>query len=175
MKIDDDKLGKIVALAKRGIGGEKSAAIRMVKKLCSKYGIDFDTVMRVEQSKNEYVYYYKRDSEETVAAHVLFKFLNVNSIGHNKMRKVFIYECTPEMNIEILNAMPIYMKAYRKERKRIMDETAHAFIIKHQLFSNVDDDKKESKPFDLDRALRLRSMSNGMDDVQIHKGIEDGK
>ena len=34
-----EKLGKIKALAERGVGGEKETAMRMYKELCCKYDI----------------------------------------------------------------------------------------------------------------------------------------
>lgn len=42
----DQTLIKVIEVAKRGIGGEKNSAIRLVKKECEKRGLNFDEAMR---------------------------------------------------------------------------------------------------------------------------------
>lgn len=88
----DPKLTKIIALAREGIGGEKTAAIKAVKRICEREGLDFDDVMSTTDER-EYVLdiTWRNSQEETILAQVCFTFAvpDTGKLQFNKYRKCF--------------------------------------------------------------------------------------
>lgn len=178
----DPKLTKIIALAREGIGGEKTAAIKAVRRICEREGLDFDDVMNASDER-DYVLEigWKTNAERDILGQVCFRFAITEqhpNVKINHKARVFLYTTTPSKHIETVNAAAIYLRAFRKERKRMEQELIEAYVIKHRLFAAVSDDsnKSDKPPRERDpmRDLRLEAMMMGMDNVQVQKTIEGG-
>lgn len=176
----DPKLLKVVALAKAGIGGEKENAIAIVRRLCEQHNLDFDDVMGAEEKVAERALYYKHDYEENVAAAVVFRFGATKEhpdVNYNKHRRVMFFEGTIQQYVECLNAMDAYLRVYRRERKRILNDLPGAFIAKHRLWTQWDDsdDRPERKPPTLEErqaSYRRAQLGEAMlEDVKVQKRI----
>lgn len=178
----DPKLTKIIALAREGIGGEKTAAIKAVKRICEREGLNFDDVMSTTDER-EYVLNikWKNKQEETILAQVCFTFAvpDTGKLQYNSYRKVFIYTTTPSRHIETLNAAAIYLAAYRKERKRMLEDLTGAFVYKHHLMRPSDDTEpseyKEPTPEQKAAAKRQMNLMENLDGVTVRKSMGDGK
>lgn len=179
MKNDDynkDLLGKIVELAKKGKGGEKETAIRMVKALCKKHGLDFEDVMGQGEQVREYVIYYKLQRHERVVQQIVVAYaFDKNSeakISCSRYRKAFFIEVTQEKYIETLNAVDTLVRLYEKERKKTEDILFYGFLEKHDLYANangrgIDDISKE----ELLARRAGSSLSETMEDAEIRKRL----
>lgn len=181
MKSIDDKLLKIVALARQGIGGEKTAAIRLVKRICEKQGLDFDDVMRATDYREYDLHIATRNNLEVeIMAQVMFKFALSDEhpgLQYNRRAKIFFYTCTPSMHIETSNAASVYLAAYRKEVKKYALQVQEAFVAKHQLYRPTSGDEKP-EPLTLEQMLkvaRLREIANDMADVKLRKNLGAGQ
>lgn len=180
----DPKLLKIVALAKHGIGGEKEAAIRLVRRICEREGIEFDDVMSEsnEFKKYDVIFKWKNKVERQIVVNCIWHFAlspEHHELGAWNYDKSFEYTTTPSKHLETVNAVDIYLKAFRKEQKKIMQDLMSAFLSKHRLFREFDlpsdkDDDDDDEPPDIDKLMRQKAIMDGMDDVEIRKQIGGG-
>lgn len=175
----DPKLLKIIALAKHGIGGERDAALKIVKRICAEQNMEFDDVMNATDYR-EYVLEinFRNKFEEIIVGQTIMRFAlteHHTGVQINRKYKAFIYTTTPSKHIETANAAAVYLRAFRKERDKFMDEFAESFVHKHKLYSAVKDDgrKSQSTP-SIEKQMRMMMIGNQMDDVQIHKSIGSG-
>ena len=176
-EINSDKLGKIVALAKRGVGGEQTAAIEMLKRLCNKYNLNFDDVM----SQATFVdgeLYYKKDTWKKIAIQCVCRYgllKSEDSVRENKFRKKIFFKTTPALLIETLNAFDVLSRAYDQERRKMNKLIFTAFLQKHDLFYQLKEGEKykeSSKSMSLAEMLAAAAMAEGMQDVEIRKRLK---
>lgn len=187
----DPKLLKVVALAKHGIGGEKETAMAMVRRICDREGLDYDEVMSDQDAPREYTPEIKVRSREElqVAIQVAARFAttkehpDVRGRYYGYDRTVILrYTTSPSMHIDTLNAINVYLKAFRKEKQNFLRSLQKAFYTHHGLFSQFeepDEDDEPPKPkTDQDRLddWRAANMMQAMtENVNIRKEIGDGK
>lgn len=171
----DPKLGKIIALAKSGIGGEKETAIRMVKALCEKQGLDYDHVMSDEEPVVRYTIPFKSKKEFDIQIGIASKILDhADGFHWNRYRKEMYVETTPAKYLELMYAIEIYLAAYRKERRKIMRDLPRAFSMKHELWA--DSAESSDRPMtakEYEAMMRRAALAEGMENVNLRKGIEE--
>jgi len=194
----NDKLLKVIALAKQGVGGEKTAAIATVKRICQTHGLDYDEVMGAADHAQvrEYVLdiKWRNKLEEDMLAQVCLKFACTPEhpdLFYNTYRKVYIYNTTAAKHLETINAASVYLHQFRKERKKLEQAILGAFCQKHRLYpteatynarhpedakrigdGKLDVDAEFKK---IEEARRRMALAEGMDDVSLHKSIGAGK
>lgn len=169
----EDKLDKIVELARHGVGGEKDTAIRMVRKICEKNGLQFEDIMSDDKQIYKYEIKYRAKYELTVITGVVCKILNVDSIQYNAYHRKAFFECTSDTYIEVIYAIGIYLRAFRKERKQMLSDLDRAFTIRHQLWSTTAP-VEEVKASEYEEYIRRVKMAEGLDQVEVNKAIGDG-
>lgn len=169
----EGKLEKIVELARHGVGGEKETAIRMVKKICEKNGLEFDDIMSDSQQIHKYEIKYRSKPELNVITGVICKMLDVPSIQYNAYYKRAFFETTSEKYIDIIYAIDIYLRAFRKERRRMASDLNRAFVIRHQLWGSTAE-PETVKDSEYDDYMRRIRMAEGLDHVEVNKAIESG-
>ncbi len=176
-EVNSDKLGKIVALAKRGVGGEKDAAIAMLKRMCEKYDLNYDDVIAEAKLVDGELYYKKRTWKkiaiQTVCRYGLLKV--EDSIRENKYKKKLYFQTTPALLIETLNAFDLLSRAHDEERRKITKTFFTAFLSKHDLFYQLKEGEKHkgsSKSMSLSEMLAAQAMAEAMKDVNIRKRLE---
>lgn len=120
----NDKLLKVIALAKHGVGGERTAAIATAKRICATHGLDYDEVMGSAETAKIHEYTldikWRNKLEEDMLAQVCLKFACTPEnpdLFFNSYRKVFIYNTTAAKHLETINAASVYLHQFRKERK----------------------------------------------------------
>lgn len=176
-EVDSEKLGKIVALAKRGVGGEKEAAQLMLKRLCAKYQLNYDDVMTEVKFVDGELKYIKRTWKKIAVQCVSrYGLLNVDSdIRENRYRKVIFFKTTPALLIETLNAFDVLSRAYDAEKKKLNKALFTAFLNKHDLFYQLKEGEKykgSSKGMTLDEIRAAEALARQMDDIEIRKRLE---
>lgn len=190
-KLDERSL-RIVALARSGVGGEKENARRILRQICEKKHLDFDTVLagtNDEITERKLMLGRLTKDEVRVIARVIMNFglseehKDLNVLYYNEKPVGFAFECSKATFIETEHAANIYLLAFRKERRRIIDSLGAAFVIKQQLHMpeflreemTASDDRelteKEREKLERDHT-RAVMMAAGMDGVQVHKAIE---
>lgn len=171
----DDKtrarIGKLLALAKRGVGGEQDTASRALAAMLARHGltmadVDSETVelQRVRLTTADAM-------EGKIALHVVFQFGRMvdSYFEPGSGRKSYVeVELTRAEAARVCVAWEVYRKAFRAERKAIMDAMALAFIDKHGLYapkSAESTDPREFTQADLERAQRAKAMARTMSTV----------
>jgi hypothetical protein len=153
---NEELLGKIVALARGGVGGEKETAIKMVKALCVKHDLNFDEVMNASETVKEYWIDHKK-REQDVLAQVICRYAHLNidsgtqpSIGGERL----YFKTTQEKYIETLNAWEVLQGLYTKEHKLLEKAFFRAFIQKHNLFYQATPEERRKL------SMRLKKQRN---------------
>lgn len=179
---EKDRLGKIIKLAKSGIGGEKQVAIRMVKAICKKYDLVYEDVMSENQDVKEYRIKYANKEEAIVLSGCIYRYAYItydDTLHQNNYYKELIFKTTPERYIETLSAFDILKRSFRKEKRKIADAVMDAFRTKHDLYYQPTKeewqkirDKDDDKPEDFGKQRLVSNLASGMDDIQIQKRLK---
>lgn len=176
----NEKLQKIVTLAKRGEGGEKETAIALVRKLCAQHGLSFDEVMSDEPKVQEYFLRYSNKHEKKLVHHVICKFalmkLEDGVWGRRYQTGKMYFETTPERYIDTVNAWDILRKQLRRE----MDNLPLAMVMKHDLWyqptpeewEKIRDEKDDLDEEEVKRRARARMMAYGLEDVELQRRLK---
>lgn len=176
----NDRLLKVVKLAKHGIGGEKDAALQKVKWICEKNGLDFDEVMSSDEDAAEscrYTFRVKSRAEFDVAIQVAAKFLESTKIKGGCFRGVgcLVYKATKSKHIEMIYAVEQYLAVFRKERRMIIKSLTDGFIAKHELYPPTPDNQEDCQATASDinhMANALRASELFKEDINLRKAIE---
>jgi hypothetical protein len=188
-ELDTEKLGKIIALATRGEGGEKENAIRIVKRICKENDLNYDDVMNGVE-KREYQIECKL-SETTLLSTIIYRYAFLScddTIGQNHNATRLFFKTTADKFIETKNAFDILRIKFKEEKSLIESAFLEAFRAKHHLHYTPTEkewekinkkaieeaDKKKTKK-ELKEEIKKREMAIGMvralDDVSIHKQL----
>lgn len=179
-----DRLGKIVALAKHGVAGEKENAIRMVKSICIRYGLDFDAVMENVEI-GEYTFEYSNTIEKALLPQILQKFCKpypdqvMDILFSQQVKKMWI-KTTKEKYVEGLNAWDVLRKLYKVEQEKVLKTLLFAFLDKHDLYHNPTEEEKKrlqdykEDPEEMELRIRGRRMASSLEDAKLFKRLGDG-
>lgn len=176
---NEKRLGKIIALAKGGIGGEKETAIKMVKTICKKYSLDFDEVMGAGDTMAEHWLHFKR-GEKKIAIQVVCRYAltekEQNILGNSKTIR---FKCTQEKYIETLNAFEVLAPLFKKELKKIRKSIYFGFLQKHDLYPQFRREtsvpKKEETPEEMRARFVGAKLAEDMEDAKIIKRLSPAK
>ena len=171
------KILKLYALAERGVGGEAVNARRLLEQWLNRYGIRLADILAEE---NEKQWYEIKGANQEHYRKLLFncyaKVTNRTEVTYKKTprgKKRIWLELTAYQYAE-LSAMFEWHKArLDKEMKRLKDEATSAFIQKHNLFPETDNENDENiaplTPAEMDRLRRVFSLMEGMDNESYVK------
>jgi len=178
----NEKLGKLVTMAKRGTDNEKKNSIIIIKKLCKQYNLIFDDVMTETEIK-EFELCYKQKMFKSLAFHIYSRFgvINENSLefGEYKHGNRIWYKTTLERHVEIINAFEVLHVVFKKEMKLVKESFELAFYNKHKLWyyttdtdkTNDDEDEEERKK-DIEKNILAFNMMGSLQDIEILKRLE---
>jgi hypothetical protein len=175
---NEERLGKIVEIAKRGYGGEKENAIKIVKALCKKHGLNFDLLMQGGEKIQEYAIPYKKKTYENLVSQIIsvYGFIDENTeIFQNKIRKMFFINTTQEKYFETLNAVDVLTRLYEKEKAKIKDAVFYGFLEKHDLWNPYPKQRKKEKKMTAAEAKAREagsSLARHMEDAEILKRLK---
>lgn len=166
----NEKLKKIVALARGGFGGEKETALRMVRKICQEEKLDFDEVMRGGPEKQEFSLSFKNKNEEQLCFNIVAKFAmtvmaDVPFKKYPEKYKMY-FETTQERFVDTKNAYDILIAEYRQAQ----NDLVLAMVIKNDLFYAGDDipESLKGKNATPEQIAQVRRARNFLDGVEEH-------
>ena len=178
MEKQSEKIGKLVALAKNGIDGEKQAAIEILKKLCEKHDLNFDDVMSENEEILEYELEYKA-GQFKLARGVIIRYgvININDeYRYNKFSRTIYFSTTKQRFLETIHAYSILSRQYEKEKR----ETLKAFFKAFQYVNDLYYKPKEGEELpennstpDLDFWKKVKSISHGIKKSEIHLALKE--
>ncbi|NTW29807.1 MAG: hypothetical protein HGA33_00840 [Candidatus Moranbacteria bacterium] len=144
----EERLKKIIALAKQGEGGEKENAIMIIKKICENKDLNFDDVMSDRNEDESFEFYYKGLLTQEIAFQIYFKVIGGGSVSYNS--KYIFLKCTQEKFEEFQVAFYEYRRIYKKERKAFDEKQklekkvfSKAFIQRYELYSDLTEEQEK--------------------------------
>lgn len=172
--MDNDKLQKriqkLLALAERGVGGEKANAQRMLEKLLEKHNISLDDLTG-DDRKECMIKYGGKVIYKRLVCQIIWKVFPEADIykvkGYNS--EVFT-KLTDFEKAEVEMQLSIYKSAWEKE----LEETFVAFIHRHNLQTGSEsDDDEDIELSDEERAKykRIAAKMMTMNHVSINPAL----
>lgn len=156
-----EKLGKIKALAERGVGGERETAMRMYEELQRKYNISSDEAEAALNKLEKRWFSYKTELEEVLLVQIFYKvtgeethFVYSGQYSRRKKRGVMCTELEAA-EIQLLfnfyrerlkEELEAFMFAFKQRNDLFPDETARAYQ-KHESRSVADLTEEELKKY----------------------------
>ena len=161
---------KIKELADRGVGGEKTNAKLLLKKLMKKHGITMKDIKGEECDLRKFII--------TSRKYKLFCQIVSTVIGRGKImgtrlnKSHYFIDTTVHTQLEILSKFNFYWAMYKEELK-IFD---HAFIHANRLYpkDSKGDDTELSKEEE-ERIRRMQKMAQGIEKKEWLKQLETSK
>lgn len=169
------RLEKILALAERGVGGEKETATRMLQKLLDKHGMTYEDI-GVDLQKDEHLKYGREPFSKLLMIQVALSVCGESrGIYTSKgLRCGIIVKLSPHEKIEI----ELKFNLYKASLKEQLELTFSAFIHKHNLFdceASDDEDHEEEpelSPEESAKIKRMAAMMMVMPFVDINPALE---
>jgi len=159
-----DKLMKLYALSKQGIGGEKVNAEMFLHKLLDKHGLTIKDIDS-EIPKKRY-FEYKTKAKEKLIVQILVKVLNKG--------EVYSIEGFKEVMAKLTDYQYVFhLDKFEKEKKEFLSDFTRAYIQKHRLFkedSGMDQEKLTDE--EILEIMRIASIQNLMNSETYTKKIE---
>ncbi len=161
-----EKLGKIKALAEKGIGGEKETAMRLYAELCIKYGITEEET-DFEEIETRF-FTYKTELEEKLLCQIFYKVTGDNTAygftGPYKRRKKRGVKCTKLEALEI----ELLFNFYREQLKKELGIFVGAFIKANNLYPDEnarcyeESEDREMSEEEWERYFRMLKMAGNI-------------
>jgi hypothetical protein len=173
-EVDDKlmrRLRKLLALAERGIDGEKDTAQKMLDKLLAKHDLTIEDISGDKKTDHWFKFGSKVVYRRLMRQIILSVVGNVDFYTSSVDKTIFIVEVTDFEKIEIEMKFSVYKKTLDKE----LEESFVAFVHKHELFApaNPDDDvEQDNSPEARAERARLRAKIDGMREVSINPALE---
>ena len=178
-----DKLGKIKALAERGVGGEKETALRMYEEICRKYDISEDEAENAFVKLEKRWFSYGTQLERELLLQIFYKVTgevtHYEYTGQYKRRKKAGVDCTAveAAEIELLfnfykekmkDELEVFMLAFKQKYNLFPDKTARAY-------KEYDGPERELTEEELRRYKKAAFMRTSMDSYTPPKAAIEEK
>lgn len=139
---------KLLALAQRGIGGEKENAARMLEKLLAKHGMTLADLDPSNEARTELQLTYSTQEERKLIVQIAAMILNTRgpSLYRHHRRKALTIEVTPAQRADIILHYETYRIALRGHMQRAKKIAMSAFIHANNIFPTANDEETTSAP-----------------------------
>lgn len=168
-----ERLLKLLALAQRGVGGEKATAQRFLDATLAKHGMTMADLLDSAQPVSEVKFTHRGGDEFSLLNQVLFKVKNVATLRYRKRGKAIWIELTAGQRAEVQMHMAILLPALRKHMKTAMTAFVHANALYPANPTDADDgaDDPPEKPMSKEDRDALIAMIASTRATAVHKAI----
>lgn len=164
-----EKMRKLLALAERGVGGEKETAQRMLEKMMKKYNVSFED-LEVETVAT-YWWNYDNKFEKQILFQTYGKVADKDTIKYYKGDRKCGFELSSSQYIE----MDMHYTILRRDLKKHIERAVTAFIHANELFSSTPSKSHEYTDKELDEIWEMLSMANIITPSEINKRLNHKK
>ena len=162
------RMQKLLALARRGDGGEKENAQRFLDRMLKEHGMTMADLDDEVEPTQVFEFKYRGNLEKRLLFQVVFTVLQVGSLKYGQHKTSIIMEMTRAQHLEVQMAFDIY----RRELENKVDQLFLAFIHKNQLFGlQKDKDQGGGRQLSEKEAADIRAMMNGIDQTTVRRAI----
>lgn len=170
-----ERMKKILALARRGIGGEKTTAEAMLQKLLAKYSMTVADLENEAQPIEKREFKYATEYDRRLLSQIVASVLETRSLTSWRRRgkKIILYELTALQYAEVDVRYNAYRGALRKELDKASGRVYAAFVQANDLGVGRDDDD-DSLPPDIDLAEleAIVALMRTMEPTPIYRQLE---
>ncbi len=140
------RMSKLLALARRGVGGEQENASRMLEKLLALHGCTLEQLLD-EEVKRDWVLFPCHDkSDRQLLVQLCCKVLNVNSVTTKSGKGVLAVELSPSEAVDVRVHFGLLRKALKAHLEKELDLARRAFFIANRVFpDSAADEAAETK------------------------------
>lgn len=162
-----DRIKKLMALAERGVGGEKETAQRMLEKALDRLGISVEELE--EESVKIHWFTYKGSFQKLLAGQVAYKVIDGKySAWRQKGTKTKIgYELTKSQAVEF----DMLFEAYKVALEEHFKVAFSAFVQANQIFSMAPSEICHKELTEAEK--KAVAMAAGIEKTQINKRLEN--
>lgn len=166
-------LKKIKALADRGYGGEKENAQAILERLMAKHGIS-EADLEADKIKTHW-FRYREELDKWLLGQIIYMVTGKVPFGckgryTNRPRKERGIDCTEAERMEI-EANYEFFKAHMQKELELFRA---AFANKNRLFPDKTQEDTEEEPFDMEQALKIGAIMEGLDRHILCKSLPEG-
>lgn len=168
-----ERMKKILALARRGVGGEKETAQAMLAKLLAKYEMSIEDLETDTQPAALREFKFATEHERRLLHQVIARVLGTRSpeVWRRRGKKILIADLTPLQFAEVDVRYTAYRTALRKELSKATERVLLAFIHSNDLGVASSDDDESVEPRDLDELAAIMALMQTIRPTPIHRQI----
>lgn len=165
------RLFKLLELARRGEGGEKDNAQRMLEALFKRHGLTMEDLERPERKR--YRFKCRDPIELKLLLQIAYRVLDRTdyTVWRQGSSAARLLDLTPMEFAEIQFLWDLYRRQWSKERDMLLS----AFIQRHKLFGSPTDINTAKNEMDERELARQRRMMQSLEQVYEHKPLEHKK
>lgn len=169
-----DRVKKILALARRGVGGEKTTAEAMLARLMSKYGLTIVDLDDQAVERKKHWFKCSTEMERRLLSQIVCSVLGRRDVAiwRQKGKRDRAVELSPLEFAEVDVRFEACKPALRAELKKVESRVFVAFVHANHLSADTGDDEDAAAPVDLDELAAIIGLMQGMKPVQVHRQIE---
>lgn len=170
-----ERMKKILALARRGVDGEKVTAEAMLAKLLAKYKMTIEDLEGEVHPTARYKFTFKTKMEARLLVQIVASVLNTNSVNYWKhgQKKLRSFELTALQHAEVDVRYTAYRVALQKELDKAADRLYQAFIQANHLGVRSERDDGEPPNIDMDELQAIMALMATMKPTPIHRQLEN--
>jgi len=170
------RIGKIKALAERGVDGEQVAAQAMLKNILARHNLTMADIEDEKPARNWVEVEFVGKHERTLMIQVISKIAGYSDgfpIRQKKgTRSRFYAQLSPAEHVEVEFVFEMMRKALADEFNKVLS----AFIFRNSLYGpsaeSVDDEPaREHTPEERARLRQVAAMAEAMNPVNVRKAI----
>lgn len=169
------RIGKIKALAERGVDGEQAAAQSMLDNILSRHNLTMADIEDKAPARNWVEVHYSGRHELTLMFQIIRKVAQLSgSVSYRQRKRVrtcLSVQLSATEHVEVEFLFALMSKALADE----FDKVVSAFIVRNRLFgaSTESDDvpEPERTPEERARLRQIAAMADMMNPVNVRKAI----
>lgn len=170
------RIGKIKALAERGVDGERETAIAMLTNILARHNLTMADIEDTAPVRKWVEVSFVGEHEHTLMDQTIRKVTQQRDFRIKRIPKTrsrYYVELSAAEHVEVEFIFALMKAAWEQEQSKLMS----AFLFKNRLFgpsaeSDDDDDEPELTPEQRARMAQISSMAMMMTPVDIKKAIK---
>ncbi|WP_157838768.1 hypothetical protein [Achromobacter sp. DH1f] len=160
---------KLLALARRGEGGERDNAQRFLDRLLKQHGMSLEDLENEQQPTEWQRFTYKTAFGHRLLIQVISMVLGQNSFNSRvkRGRKGFEVQVTKAQHVEI----DLYYRAFQRDLDKAMEHTFAAFINRNKVGADTPQEEDRPSKYSDEERWQIMQMMDAMPKTSIQRQI----
>lgn len=169
-----ERMKKILALARRGEGGEKTTAEAMLQRLLDKYGMTIADLDDSEQPVERREFKYTTEIERRLLTQIVASVLQTRNVfaWKHRNKKIRSYELTALQYAEVDVCYTACRVALKKELAKATERLYMAFVQTNDLGVSDPNQEPTGSGLDLDELAAIMALMATMKPTPVHRQLE---